>query len=69
MNGIIKELGDGLILRRSRAEDAEALVAFNHKIHAEGEWDGKGLDAWTRDLISGKQPNFGVADSTQFRSG
>ena len=25
MNGIIKELGDGLILRRSRAEDAEAL--------------------------------------------
>lgn len=64
MSGIIKELGDGLILRRSRAEDAEALVAFNHKIHAEGEWDGKGLDAWTRDLISGKQPNFGVDDFT-----
>ena len=34
-NQIIKDLGDGLILRRATPNDTEALVAFNGRIHAE----------------------------------
>jgi len=64
MSEIIKDLGDGLILRRSSMEDVDALAAFNKQIHAEDEMDGIGLDAWTRDLLSGKHPNFGVDDFT-----
>jgi hypothetical protein len=64
MSEILKELGDGLILRRSTKEDAEALAAFNSKIHADDEFDGKALAAWTHDLMSGEHPNFGVGDFT-----
>ena len=64
MADIIKDLGDGLILRHSRAGDAEPLAAFNKQIHAEDKWDGISLEAWTRDLISGKHPTFNVADCT-----
>ena len=30
---ILKDLGDGLILRSARGEDADQLVAFNSEIH------------------------------------
>jgi hypothetical protein len=58
MSDIIKYLDSGLILRRSRKEDTEALVAFNCNIHAEDKWDEIGLAAWTKDLMSGKHPTF-----------
>jgi hypothetical protein len=63
---ILRDLGDGLILRRSTPEDAEALAAFNARIHSNAgpEHPGTGIAAWTRDLLSGRHPAFGVADFT-----
>lgn len=61
---LIRDLGDGLILRHATAEDEEALVKFNLAIHGEGEWDEKGLEDWTRDLVSGDSPTFKPEDIT-----
>jgi hypothetical protein len=61
---IIRELDDGLVIRRACLEDTEALVNFNVAIHQENEWDAKGLDHWTRDLISGEGPTFKTGDFT-----
>jgi len=61
---IIRELQDGLIIRHSSQTDAEALTAFNKKIHGESEWDAKGLEDWTLDLISGEGPTFSEDDFT-----
>ena len=33
LSGVLKDLGGGLILRRARREDAEAMAAFNPKVH------------------------------------
>jgi len=64
--GIIKDLGDGLILRRASIEDTEALVEFNGRIHAEPGSDDpqEGVAAWVRDLASKPHPTFDVADFT-----
>ncbi len=59
---IIRDLGDGLIIRHATPEDAEPLAKFNKEIHGEGEWDGKGLEDWTLDLISGDGPTFDTGD-------
>jgi len=64
MKVIIKDLGEELVLRRSNRDDLEELVSFNKTIHAEDEMDAIGLDAWTRDLMSGAHPNFKVDDFT-----
>jgi len=61
---IIRELENGLIIRRSTLEDSDALVKFNVNIHQEGEWDAKGLEDWTLDLISGEGPTFDTGDFT-----
>ena len=61
---LIRDLGEGLIIRRSTAEDANALAEFNIQIHSEDEWDSKGLEDWTLDLISGEGPTFDVGDFT-----
>jgi len=61
-----RDLGDGLLLRRATAEDADALADFNAQIHRErdaGEPD-KGIWAWTRDLMSGTHPTFRPEDFT-----
>jgi hypothetical protein len=63
-DSIIRDLGEGLIIRRSTAEDAEALALFNKEIHGEDEWDARGLIEWTLDLISGEGPTFDVGDFT-----
>ncbi|MCB2214103.1 GNAT family N-acetyltransferase [bacterium] len=60
----IRDLGEGLILRRATLADEEALVAFNRKIHGEDDWDEKGLEDWTRDLIEGKCPTVTADDTT-----
>lgn len=52
---IIRDLGDGLILRHGLPEDGEALALFNGEQHGEGglaSWDGQGLAAMTRDLFT-----------------
>lgn len=61
---VLRTLGNGLIIRHSRPEDAEALAKFNQDIHGEDEWDGKGVAEWTLDLISGDGPNFTANDFT-----
>jgi hypothetical protein len=58
---IIKDLGDGLILRRSTREDTEALVEFNGRIHAELQ---EGVAAWVHDLLTKPHPTFTPADFT-----
>jgi hypothetical protein len=63
-DSIIRDLGEGLIIRHSTAEDAEALALFNKEVHSEDEWDARGLIEWTLDLISGEGPTFDVGDFT-----
>lgn len=66
MTAIIKNLGDGLILRRSTAADAEKLADFNSRIHSEDGWDKPDdrLAWWTRDLLTKPHPTFGEGDFT-----
>ncbi len=54
---ILRELGDGLVLRRSTPEDAETLSAFNRMIHTDNDPDGQCIAAWTRDLLDSAAPN------------
>lgn len=63
-NKIIRKLEQGLILRHGKPEDASALAKFNKDVHGEDEWDGKGVEAWTLDLISGEGPTFTAEDFT-----
>jgi hypothetical protein len=52
---IIRDLGDGLILRHGVPSDGEALALFNGEQHGEGgltSRDGQGLVAMTRDLFT-----------------
>jgi GNAT superfamily N-acetyltransferase len=63
---LLRDLGDGLILRRSTPADAEALADFNSALLSD---DGPAapdarIAAWTRDLLSGDHPTFGVDDFT-----
>ncbi len=62
---IIKELGAGLILRRSSPEDADALSEFCGYIHSEqpGQRDEM-VYQWTRDLLTRPHPRFHPDDFT-----
>jgi hypothetical protein len=62
----LRDLGGGLILRRSNRADTEALVDFNARIHYERE-DGmrdERIADWTRDLMEKPHPTFTDADFT-----
>ena len=63
---IIKDLGAGLILRRSTSDDADALAKFNASIHSDDgpEKPDERLDAWTRDLLTRPHPTFIPNDFT-----
>jgi hypothetical protein len=61
---IIRDLGDGLILRHASPEDADALSQFNGEIHAENEVDRPYLMAWTRDLLTRPHPTLTPEDFT-----
>jgi GNAT superfamily N-acetyltransferase len=63
---IIRELGDGLILRRSSAADADKLVEFNGNLHREPGAEGpeEHVAAWVGELMSGAHPTFDVSDFT-----
>ncbi len=61
---MIHSLDEGLILRRSTAEDAEALAKFNAAIHGEDEEDALSVAEWTKDLLRGNHPTFGEGDFT-----
>jgi hypothetical protein len=61
---ILRDLGDGLILRRSTPEDGEVLAEFNRGIHTDNEPDGQCIAAWTRDLLTRPHPTFHSDDFT-----
>lgn len=60
---ILRDLGDGLVMRRSTSEDADALAEFNRAIHSDNEQDGQCLADWTRDLLT-VHPTFHPDDFT-----
>jgi hypothetical protein len=61
---VLRDLGDGLVLRRATVEDTEALVAFNAGVFREpgAQEPDKWIAAWTRDLMKGNHPTFDVGD-------
>jgi Acetyltransferase (GNAT) domain len=63
---VIRELGDGLILRRSTPADAQALGNFNARVHSDQGDDkpDERLAAWTRDLLENPHPTFEAGDFT-----
>jgi len=63
---VLREMGDGLILRRSMPADAVALAAFNARIHSDDGPDQpfEPVAAWTRDLLKGNHPTFDAGDFT-----
>ena len=61
----IKDIGAGLILRRSSPEDAEALSAFCADIHSDDpEKPDPIIGAWTKDLLTRPHPRFRPDDFT-----
>jgi hypothetical protein len=63
---ILRDLGDGLILRRSTPADAEALADFCGRIHSDDGPDKPDfrIAAWTRDLVAKPHPTFQPGDFT-----
>ena len=61
-DAVLGDLGDGLVLRRAEPEDAEAIAAFNARVHhsSGGPFEQRelhtGIVAMTRDLMSGGHP-------------
>lgn len=62
----IRDLGDGLILRRASVEDADALATMNSIMHSDDgpEKPNERIGAWTRDLIAKPHPTLAVSDFT-----
>jgi hypothetical protein len=62
---ILEDLGEGLILRRACADDAESLVKFCGEIHADsGEDFAETVASWVRDLMTKPHPTFKPEDFT-----
>ena len=63
---MIRDLGDGLLLRAATAGDAEPLAAFVGDVLRAQDSDTPSapLTAWTRDLLEGRHPSFAPADAT-----
>ena len=61
---VIRDLGDGLIIRKATIEDVDNLTKFNSIVHSEkGEEEPlEFLAAWTRDLMTKPHPTFNVSD-------
>ena len=59
---ILRNLGNGLVMRRSSSDDADALTEFNGMIHGEDEADSQRLAALTRDLLTRPHPTFHADD-------
>jgi hypothetical protein len=62
----LRDLGNGLVLRKATPDDTEELVAFNTFIHRHQETGAPDLrvGAWTRDLMTGTHPTFKPEDFT-----
>jgi GNAT superfamily N-acetyltransferase len=62
----LRDLGDGLILRKGRVKDAQALADFNARIHSDDGPDQPDprLAAWTHDLLTLPHPTLTPGDFT-----
>lgn len=65
-NNLIKDLGNGLILRHAALDDKEELAAFNGRIHSDEGPDkpDKWIIAWTKELMTRSHPTFDIRDFT-----
>jgi hypothetical protein len=61
---IVRDLGNGLVMRRATSEDADAVAEFNGKIHGENEVDTQRVAAWTHDLLARPHPTLRPEDFT-----
>jgi hypothetical protein len=61
---VIRDLGDGLALRRATPEDTEALVAFSGRTFGRPGSRDSFVMNWTRDLMTGRNPTCGPRDFT-----
>jgi predicted N-acetyltransferase YhbS len=61
---ILRDLGNGLIMRRSTPEDADALSKFNGRIHGSDPQDTERVAAWTHDLLARPHPTLNSDDFT-----
>ena len=65
MSEILRDLGDGLVMRTADPGDAEELGAFNARTHSDDPKEPEPmLAAWTRDLLSGGHPTVSGDDIT-----
>jgi len=65
-NHLAIDLGDGLVLRRSNAEDAQALSDFNALVHSDQGPENPEMRvwAWVNDLMVKPHPTFNPCDFT-----
>jgi hypothetical protein len=63
---VIRDLGEGLVLRAATTADAEPLAAFVGDVLRPQDSDTPSapLTAWTRDLLEGRHPSFVPDDAT-----
>ncbi len=61
---LLHDLGNGLVMRRSTAADADALAEFNGRIHGDDPLDAKRVATWTRDLLARPHPTLNPDDFT-----
>lgn len=61
---ILRDLGNGLVMRRSTRADADALAEFNGRIHGENALDTQRVAAWTHDLLARPHPTMHPEDFT-----
>ena len=61
---ILRDLGNGLIMRRSTPQDVDALAEFNGKIHGVNDLDTERVAAWTHDLLARPHPTLRPHDFT-----
>lgn len=63
---VLRDLGDGLILRRATREDVKELSDFNALVHKRpsAKEPDEGIGAWTRDLMVGDHPTLNLDDLT-----
>lgn len=67
---VLRDLGDGLILRRATVADTEPLIALHTLVLRDpGEQEpDEGVITWSRDLMERDHPTFEVGDFTLARA-
>lgn len=60
----VRELGDGLVLRRATLADVEKVAEFNARVHSDVGWDTLDMrvDMWVRDLMTRPHLTFSTGD-------